>query len=101
MSGPDHPGILKVRAPANPKTRVGRWYAAGPADRRFTPGDPAFGIYRIVSDSADVPGCVTVEGPGAQRFPLHVALADDIAGPSVEEGGLSPDRPDGHREQPS
>ncbi len=100
MSGPDHLGILRVRAPADPATRVGRWYATGP-DRRFVPGDPAFAIYRIVSDHADVPGCVTVEAPGGKRFPLHVTLADDIAGPSVEEGGLSPGGTDGRGEQPS
>lgn len=61
-------------------TRVGLWYATGPADRPYSENDPAFNKHVVVSDLSDIPNCVTVENAGGVRFPVHVDLIDEIAG---------------------
>ena len=76
-------------------TQVGRWYAEGPADRPFITGDPAFSILRVVSDNAEVPGCVTVENAAGQRFPVPASLIDEIAAPTRLQAG---DQTTGQRE---
>ncbi len=45
-------------------------------------GDPAFAIFRVVSDDADVPGCVTVENNEGRRFPVPIPLVEGIAAPT-------------------
>ena len=65
-------------------TRVGRWYAEGPEHRSFVAGDPAFSIFRVVSDDAEMPGCVTVENAAGQRFPVPIPLLDAIAAPAEQ-----------------
>ena len=70
-------------------TRVGRWYAEGPEDRRFVAGAPAFSILRVMSDDAAVPGCVTVENAMGQRFPLPIPLLDAIAASAEQPGPIS------------
>lgn len=37
--------------------------------------------HRVVADSSDIDGCVTVENGGGQRFPLDRALIDRFAAP--------------------
>lgn len=58
---------------------LGRWYALGPEDRAFDPDDPAWAVHRIVAEDHALPGCVTVENPAGQRFPLARAFAERIA----------------------
>jgi hypothetical protein len=41
-------------------TRVGWWYATGPADEEYYPGHLAFNLHTVVSDESSIPGCVTV-----------------------------------------
>lgn len=79
-------------------TRVGRWYASGPEDRSFVAGDPAFSVLRVVSDNAEVPGCVTVENAAGQRFPVSASLIDAIAAPAEQQAGTLPDQPVEQRE---
>ena len=74
-------------------TRVGRWYAEGPENRSFVAGDPAFAIFRVVSDDAKVPGCVTVENAAGQRFPVPIPLLDAIAAPAEQQVGTLPGQP--------
>lgn len=62
---------------------LGWWYATGPADKKFSPTDSAFNIHRVVSDTAEMTGCVTVENAGGQRFPLELLLLKRIARPPV------------------
>lgn len=62
-----------------PDSLVGRWYALGPSDRAFDPDDRAFAIHRIVADDHEIAGCVTVENPAGQRFPLGRRFAQTIA----------------------
>ena len=63
------------------ETRVGYWYATGPADKHYTPGDPAFNLHTVVSDKSQFVAQVTVENAGQQRFPVPCSLIDDIAAP--------------------
>jgi hypothetical protein len=37
-----------------------------------------------VSDSSDVPGCVTVQNKGGQYFPVPVHLVDQISAPKTK-----------------
>jgi hypothetical protein len=62
-------------------TRVGRRYIVGPADRPYVEGDPAFSVHTVIDDHSKVEGCVTVENPAGQRFPVPAALVDDICVP--------------------
>ncbi len=80
-------------------TRVGLWYATGPEDRSFVAGDPAFFILRVVSDDADVSGCVTVENAAGQRFPVSASLIDEIAAPTRLQAGGPLDQSIGQGEQ--
>ncbi|MGB8480681.1 MAG: hypothetical protein WCE63_17885 [Acidobacteriaceae bacterium] len=61
------------------KSRVGMWYAVGPADETFTAGDPDWNVHTVVSDGSEFPDHVTVENGGGQRFPVAISLIDDIA----------------------
>ena len=79
-------------------TQVGHWYAEGPADRPFLAGDPAFSIFRVVADDAEVPGCVTVENNKGRRFPMPTSLVDAIAAPTRLQAGDLLDQPVGQRE---
>jgi hypothetical protein len=63
---------------------VGWWYATGPAGKEFSPADPSFNIHRVVSDTADLEGCVTVENAGGDRFPLERLSLKRIARPPVQ-----------------
>lgn len=63
------------------RSYVGWWYASGPADREFSPDDPAFTILRVVSDTSEVPGAVTIQNAAGQRFPLERSLLRKIASP--------------------
>jgi hypothetical protein len=58
---------------------VGHWYATGPADKQYTPGDPAFNVHTVVSDKSQFVAQVTVENAGKQRFPVLCSLIDEIA----------------------
>lgn len=63
------------------ETRVGYWYATGPADKHYTPGDPDFNLHIVVSDTSQFVAHVTVENAGKQRFPVSCSLIDEIAAP--------------------
>jgi hypothetical protein len=63
------------------ETRVGYWYATGPADKRYTPGDPDFNLHIVVSDKSHFVAHVTVENAGKQRFPVPCSWIDEIAAP--------------------
>ena len=63
------------------ETRVGYWYATGPADKLYTPGDPDFNLHIVVSDTSQFVAHVTVENAGKQRFPVPCSLIDEIAAP--------------------
>jgi hypothetical protein len=67
-------------------TRVGWWYAAGPADQVYYEGHPAFSLHTVVSDGSGIPGCVTVENSAGQRFPVANILIDEIASPPDRVG---------------
>ncbi len=99
-SGADHPGVAEARTEATAPTRVGRWYATGPADRPFVPDDPAWAVHRVVSDDATALGCVTVENRAGQRFPVAISLVDAIVAPVGERYTLL-DCPAEHGEQRS
>jgi len=62
-------------------TRVGFWYATGPAEKQYRPGDPAFSLYTVVADKSEFPAHVTVENGGGQRFPVALSLIEAIASP--------------------
>ena len=64
------------------ETRVGYWYATGPADKQYTPGDPDFNVHTVVSDKSQFVAQVTVENAGKQRFPVSCSLIDEIALPA-------------------
>jgi len=36
------------------ETRVGYWYATGPADMQYTSGDPDFNLHTVVSDTFSI-----------------------------------------------
>jgi hypothetical protein len=52
------------------ETRVGYWYATGPADKEYSAGDPDFNLHTVVSDTSQFVAHVTVENAGKQRFPV-------------------------------
>ena len=62
-------------------TRVGFWYATGPAEKEYRPGDPEFSLHTVVSDKSEFPEHVTVENGGAQKFPVALSLIESIASP--------------------
>jgi hypothetical protein len=62
------------------ETRVGYWYATGPADKQYTPGDPDFNLHTVVSDKSQFLAHVTVQNAGKQ-FPVPCSLIDEIAAP--------------------
>jgi hypothetical protein len=64
-----------------PASLIGFWYALGPADKAFDPGDRDWAVHVIIADGHDVPGCVTVRNPAGQCFPLDRPLALSIALP--------------------
>ncbi len=100
MSGPDYPDVAKVQTKANAPTRVGRWYAMGPANRSFVPDDPAFAIFHVVADGAQMPGCVTVLNNEGRRLRVPIDLVYAIVAPAGER--WTPlDRAAEHGEQPS
>jgi hypothetical protein len=63
------------------ETRVGYWYATGPADKQYTSGDPDFNLHTVISDRSQFVAHVTVENAGKQRFPVPCSLIDEIAAP--------------------
>ena len=63
------------------ETRVGYWYATGPADEQYTPGDPDFNLHIVVSDKSQFVAHVTVENAAGQQFPVPCSLIDEIATP--------------------
>jgi len=62
-------------------TRVGFWYATGPAKKEYRPSDAAFSLHTVVSDKSEFPEHVTVENGGGQRFRVPCSLIDEIATP--------------------
>lgn len=62
-------------------TRVGHWYASGPSDKQYSPGDPAFNLHTVVSDTSEFADHVTVENAAGQQFPVALSLIDSIASP--------------------
>ena len=62
-------------------SRVGFWYATGPADKDYKVGDPAFSIHTVIADESEYPGCVLVENAARQRFPVPLSLIDQVASP--------------------
>ena len=60
-------------------SRVGMWYATGPADRPYVEGDPAWNVHRVVSDESGYADCVLVENAGGSKFPVLASLIDEIA----------------------
>ena len=62
-------------------SRVGFWYATGPAKTEYRPGDAAFSLHTVVSDKSEFPEHVTVENGGGQRFPVALSLIEAIASP--------------------
>lgn len=60
-------------------TRIGMWYATGPADKPFDAADPEWNVHRVVADDAGYVGCVMVENGAGQRFPVAGSLIDRIA----------------------
>lgn len=75
-------GSVGIRDHGAATTRLGHWYAEGPGDRPFVAGDPAFSIFRVVSDDAAVPGCVMVKNAAGQRFPVPASLIGEMAAPT-------------------
>ena len=65
------------------ETRVGYWYATGPADKQYTSGDPDFNLHTVISDTSQFVAHVTVENAGEQRFPVPCSLIDEIAAPQA------------------
>ncbi len=62
-------------------TRVGFWYATGPAKTEYRPDDAAFSLHTVVSDKSEFPQHVTVENTAGQRFPVALSLIEAIASP--------------------
>jgi hypothetical protein len=62
-------------------SRIGFWYATGPAKKEYRPGDAAFSLHTVVSDKSEFPEHVTVENGGRQRFPVALSLIEAIASP--------------------
>jgi hypothetical protein len=65
------------------KTRIGYWYATGPADKEYSAGDPAFNLHTVVSDKSQFLAHVTVENAAGQQFPVPSSLVDQIGGPPL------------------
>ena len=63
------------------ETRVGYWYATGPADKQYTPRDPDFNLHTVISDTSQFVAHVTAENAGKLRFPVPCSLIDEIATP--------------------
>jgi hypothetical protein len=53
------------------ETRVGYWYATGPADKQYTPGDPDFNPHIVVRDKSQFVAHVTVEMPASSGSRSH------------------------------
>ena len=51
-------------------TRVGFWYATGPANKQYAPSDPDFNLHTVISDTSQFVAHVTVENADKQRFPV-------------------------------
>ncbi len=66
-----------------PDTLLDHWYALGPEDVPFVPGDPDFNVHRIVEDDPALPD-VLVENDGGQRFLLDRRYAAAIAVPPLQ-----------------
>ena len=79
-------------------TRVGLWYATGPECRSFVAGDPAFAVFCVVADDAEVPGCVAVENNEGRCFPVPTLLVDAIAASTRLQAGDLLDQPVEQRE---
>jgi hypothetical protein len=62
-------------------TRVGDWYAAGPADKEYRAEYPAFSLYTVVSDDSPHADHVTVQTATGQQFPVPSSLVDQIGAP--------------------
>jgi hypothetical protein len=62
-------------------SRVGFWYATGPAEKQCRPGDAAFSLHTVVSDKSEFADHVTVENAAGQRFPVALSLIEAIASP--------------------
>jgi len=73
-------------------SRVGRYYATGPADQPYSEGSPDWNKHVVVSDAAELPEHSTVENAGGQPFPVPYSLLDLIAGPAdtTEHKGIEP-----------
>ena len=80
-------GVAGIQDHGAAATGGGLWYAEGPGDRPSVASDPAFSILRVVSDDAEVLGCVTVENAAGQRFPVPIPLVDAIAAPTRLRAG--------------
>jgi hypothetical protein len=62
-------------------SRIGFWYATGPAKTEYRPGDAAFSLHTVVSDKSEFAEHVTAENGGGQRFPVVLSLIEEIASP--------------------
>ena len=62
-------------------SRVGFWYATGPAEKEYRPGAPEFSVHTVVSDLSEFPAHVTIENAATQQFPVALALIESIASP--------------------
>jgi hypothetical protein len=66
------------------ETRVGWWYATGPADKEYKAESPEWNLHTVVSDDAPYPEHVMVENASGQLFAVPNSLIDDIASPPVK-----------------
>jgi hypothetical protein len=60
---------------------MGWWYATGPADRLYSPNDPAFNVHRVIAEPQDTPSVVLVRNSGGQTFWVGRDLVERIAAP--------------------
>jgi hypothetical protein len=66
-------------------TRLGWWYASGPAELEYTAGDSRFNLHTVVADPAlGHDGCVLVENSAGQQFPVDRKIIDLIGCPAAE-----------------
>ena len=56
------------------ETRVGYWYATGPADKQYTPRDLDFNLHIVVSDTSQFVAHVTVEECRQAAVPCPMLL---------------------------